>query len=212
MASQLNKGFTFTDGQSGYLSANLHALINSGTILPGAITEQTSAVPTTDSNFLYEHNGLKRCTLQQILNTIPANSPSNIAALRQLGVGSNQAAPGNDSRFPAVIRGIRLANGPAADTVAAPKDTLFTPVTLTHNQDIDSDDANVFTRVLSGNETFNLLNRRPGRTITIIIQLNGHTATFAPTPALATVGTGTTFWYITLTYTSLGSIGTGHLI
>ncbi len=206
---QLDKGFTFTDGGTGYTAANLHALIKGGTILPGAILEQLSAPPTTDSTFLYEHNGLRRCSLQQIIANVPANGAANVASLRRLGTAATMAAPGNDSRFPARFQGIRKANGPAADTIAVPKDTLFTPVNLQgagHTQ-VDWDAADVFYDHLGANKTYTFANIRSGRTVQLIVQLNGHVATLPVAIGTVVVGNGTTLLHGIFTSSGLGITG-----
>jgi hypothetical protein len=210
MAAQLQKGHTFHDGDTGVAAATLNSLVDSGTILPGAITEQTAGAPTTDDSFLYADGttgGLKRCTLQQVLNTIPANSPASTAALRKLGVGANMAAPGNDARFPAILRGIRVANGPSPDTVAGSPDLTLPNVNLSGKTVIDWSQGSVFYDSLGANKTYTFIAELNGQSIQLIIKKNGHTPTLPVSIGTVVVGTGTTFLHVFLTNTPLGTTG-----
>lgn len=194
MPAQLSKGYTFTDGQSGYVSANLHALINSGTLLPGAITEQANLIPVVDSVFLHASFGaLKNCTLQQILNTIPTSQPSNIASLRLLGTSATSACAGNDVRLPSRVTGLRRGNGANPDTAALPKDVSFAGVNVAALTQIDWDTADQFYADLTGDTTYTFANLRNGRDITIIIKLHGHAVTMPAVQlgSLTSIGSGT---------------------
>jgi hypothetical protein len=215
MSAQILKGHTFHDGDTAVSAATLNSFVDSATILPGVITEQAATLPTFTDSFLFAGaNGLKQCTAENILGLIPINAGASTASLRELGILGNQAAAGNDTRFPAQITGLRKGNGVGADTAAVPKDTLFPPVVLTANQTIDWDAADVFTRDMAASETFPMINFRVGRTITIIFKLNGHAAvlTSSPSPRITTLGTGINYWYITLTTSALGIMGNGTLI
>ena len=213
MPAQLSKGHTFHNGDTSISAATLNTFVDNGTILPGAILEQVAGPPTTDDSFLYAdgtNGGLKRCTLQQVLNQIPTNSPASTPALRRLGVGANMAAPGNDNRFPSPIRGIRLGNGPAADTIAAPKDTIFAPIDL-HTQlgVIDWDLADVFYETLGNDKTYTFANLRAGRRILVVLKTAGHAVTFPTLLGDAPPTTGNTgnIYYIEFTNTTLGTSG-----
>ena len=170
--------------------------------------------PTTDDSFLYADGtsgGLKRCTLQQILNQIPTNSPASTPALRRLGVGANMAAPGNDSRFPAKFQGVRRANGNGPDTPALAADFTLPCVNLTgaSHTVIDWSQGSVFYDSLSANKTytFNLASILNGQSIQLIIKKNGHTPTLPAAIGTAVAGTGTTFLHVYLTNSPLGTTG-----
>jgi hypothetical protein len=212
MPAQLSKGHTFHDGDTGVAAATLNSIVDSATILPGAITEQANAAPTVDDSFLFvdvTSGGLKRCTFQQAINLVPANSPASTAALRKLGVGANMAAPGNDSRFPARFRGIRVANGPAPDTAAVVGDLTLPNVNLTGaaHTVVDWSRGSVFYDSLSANKTYTFEAALNGQSIQLIIKKNGHTPTLPAAIGTVVVGTGTTFLHVFLTNTPLGTTG-----
>lgn len=214
MPTQILKGHTFRDGDTGVSAATLNSIVDSATLLPGAITEQAQVVPAVTDSFLYSKGtgGLRKCTLQDILNAVPSNQPGNIASLRKLGTGATMAAAGNDSRFPSTFTGVRMANGTAPDTVAKPSDIVTAPKILAANEAIDWNAFNVFTRDMAGNESYTFQRVKLGQTITIIFKLHGHTPTLNDNPSVYTAGTGTTFKCYRLTNTALGTIGTAYLI
>lgn len=216
MPSQLSKGTTFSNGNT-YEDTDFNNLVDSATILPGAISEQTQAAPVDADLFLYRQNAsslLKSCSLTQIINGFPANAAAATASLRSLGTTSTKAAAGNDTRFPQFQNGVRMGNGDgSADTIATPNDVAFGVTDLTGAPtEIDWAVGNVFIDDMTHSKTYTWANRHAGRTIVIIFKLNGHTATLPAGTAVASVGTGTTFWYVQITYTSLGTIGHGMLI
>jgi hypothetical protein len=211
MASQLSKGHTFHDGDTGQSAAVLNSIVDNATLLPGAITEQPFVTPTAGAAFLYESNGLKKGTLQQIINLVPHDSPASTASLRKLGPAANQAAPGNDARFPHHQTGIRMGHGAGGtDTVALTKDIAFPSVNLHNTSIINFDLGNVFYQDLTADKTFtDYVHRNDGQEVTLMFRLNGHTVTLPSGAALATIGTGTTYWYVKLSYAvGFGMLGT----
>lgn len=211
MPSQISRGYTFTDGTTGN-SSNLHALVDSGTILPGLIGEQANAAPADGDSFLIRqaaNTALKKCTLLQIRATIPSGTDATTASLRKLGTAATMAAPGNDVRFPANITGVRKGNNGAPDTVAKPVDTSYATKVLTGatNTVIDWDLANVFYDDMVSNKTYTFINVRDGRSIQIILKKNGRVATLPATIGTVVVGSGTTFLHVFLTKTAGGTTG-----
>ncbi len=60
--------------------------------------------------------------------TLLADQPANVASKRTLGTGSQQAAAGNDTRFPAYVYGLRKGGGNgSADTLAQPGTDYLKP-------------------------------------------------------------------------------------
>jgi hypothetical protein len=75
--AQLSKGTTYATNDQ-VTAANLNALVDSGTLLPGAITDQTAAVSVTGADTLLVNQGgvLKKATVTQVQTSItPDLSP-----------------------------------------------------------------------------------------------------------------------------------------
>lgn len=73
--AQLNKGTTYSTGDQ-VTAANLNALVDNATVLPGAITEQiaASSLTTSDSTLLAQSGGIRKATLGQILGLTDLSS------------------------------------------------------------------------------------------------------------------------------------------
>lgn len=73
--AQLNKGTTYSTGDQ-VTAANLNALVDNATILPGAITEQiaASSLTTSDSTLLAQSGAIRKATLGQILGLTDLSS------------------------------------------------------------------------------------------------------------------------------------------
>lgn len=71
--AQLNKGTIYSTGDQ-VTAANLNALVDNATVLPGAINEQiaASSLTTADSTLLSQPLGLRKATIGQILALSPA--------------------------------------------------------------------------------------------------------------------------------------------
>jgi hypothetical protein len=117
------------------------------------------------------------------------------------------AAPGNDSRFPAIFRGIRVANGPSPDTAAGSPDLTLPNVNLSGKTVIDWSQGSVFYDSLGANKTYTFIAELNGQSIQLIIKKNGHTPTLPVSIGTVVVGTGTTFLHVFLTNTPLGTTG-----
>ena len=197
MPSQLSRGFTFIDGSSGNTAGQLHSLVDSGTILPGSITEWSVATPAAGDRFVFYQGAtgaLKQATLGGILGNVSANGPDNVASLRKLGTAATMAAPGNDRRFPAQLTGIRAANGVLPDTVATAADLQLAGKSLVGITAIDWSAFEVFSDNLTGNKTYTFSNTGNGRRAVVAIKLNAFTPTFpAIQGTLPVLGSGTNY-------------------
>lgn len=73
--AQLNKGTTYSTGDQ-VTAANLNALIDNATVLPGVITEQiaASSLTTSDSTLLAQSGGIRKATLGQVLGLTDLSS------------------------------------------------------------------------------------------------------------------------------------------
>lgn len=194
--ADLQRGHTFTDGSSGNDSADLHALIDLGTILPAFITGKTAVATLEDVDTLVVHDSsasaLRKVTFANLYGSIPTDQAAGTASLRTLGTTSVKAAAGNDTRFPASVTGFRFGAGAGSNDLAATGKDFRFPVTISA-LDIDWDTGNQFYKSISGNSTFTFSNTRNGRAIVVVINLNGHTASF-PSMDLGTLislGSGT---------------------
>lgn len=187
MAS-IQKGTTFTDGVSANAAA-LNNLVDAATILPGIITDRTTATPATADQFLIydaSASALAQCTLQNIIDAFPTDATALSKSLRTLGTGATQAVAGNDARLSATLsagvgklRVVGTGGFGSLDTAAAPKDLIFTPVNINTLTNIDWDTADVFyDAALSANKTYTFSNVRDGRVIVLQINQNGHTVAF----------------------------------
>lgn len=104
--AQLNKGTIYSTGDQ-VTAANINALVDNATILPGAINEQLAAasLTTADSTLLSQPLGLRKATLGQILALSPtpdlsgylkADGSVSMTTGQQLTLGStSQIAPLN---------------------------------------------------------------------------------------------------------------------
>lgn len=209
--AQLVKGFTFQDGTSGN-AAQLNSLVDNGTVASGIIGDQADAVITANDRVLFlqsSTNTLKSRAIDAIIvDRLPLDGPPSVFSLRRLGTGPQNAAPGNDARFPAQITGIRKANNTAADTVAKAQDLVIAPFNLNGATAIDWRKSTTFYDTLSANRTFSLTNGVVGQTITVVLKFSGGTHTITFTGAnIATVGSGTTYAQCTMTSTPFGVTG-----
>lgn len=73
--AQLNKGTTYSTGDQ-VTAANLNALVDNATVLPGIITEQiaASSLTTSDSTLLAQSGGIRKATLGQVLGLTDLSS------------------------------------------------------------------------------------------------------------------------------------------
>lgn len=179
--SKLLKGTTFTTGVPA-TAADLNNLVDAASILPGAVTEQTTITPATGDLLLaYDVSGsaLGKFSVQDVIDVFPTDAAAGNKSLRTLGTTATQAAAGNDTRFPSSVTGIRKGAGAGStDAAAAPKDFIFTPNNLSGSSTIDWDLADVFYDTLSANRTYTFTNVRAGRVIVLQLNQNGHTVAF----------------------------------
>lgn len=188
--AKLQKGYTFTDGTTG-TAAELNSLVDSAILLPGAITEQTTTTPdVADSVLFYDTSaaGLRKNTFANVIALVPSEGVAATPSLRALGTGATQAAPGNDTRFPAAITGPRIGHGTSADTAAVPSDLAFAQKNLAGTLNIDWSTWEVFYDVLSGSGsartyTFTNSSVKP-RTITVVLDKGTWTGTIINWPTL----------------------------
>lgn len=209
--ADIQRGHTFIDGSSGNDSADLHELVDAATILPAAITAKGGVATLEDVDTFLVHDSsasaLKKVTFANLYGSIPTDDAAGTPSLRRLGTTSVKAAAGNDTRFPASVTGFRIGAGVGSADVAATGKDFRHPVDLDGDTEIDWDTGNVFYDSLSANRTFTFANKRLGRQIEIILELNGHTPTFPVDIGTVVVGTGTTILHVILTYTTVGTTG-----
>jgi hypothetical protein len=212
--ADIQRGHTFTDGSSGNVSADLHELVDDATILPEFITGKGAVITLEDTDLfvVYDNSAtaLKKQTFANLKASFPKDDTADTYSLRRLGTTSQKAAAGNDTRFPASVTGIRVGAGAGSNDIAATGKDFRHPVDLSGEDDdtvIDWDIGNVFYDELSANRTFTFANKRIGRSIQIVIKLNGHTPTWPVDIGTVVVGTGTTFLHLFLTYTAEGTTG-----
>ena len=179
--SDISKGTTFTNGVSAS-ATDLNNLVDAATIQPAAITGKGAVTPdVADSLLIYDNSGssLAKCTLQNVIDALPTdNGPAK--SLRTLGPTGNQAAAGNDARFPASVTGIRKSTGAGSTDVAAtPTDFKFPTQNINALTNIDFNAADIFyDTALSANKVYTFSNVGAGRSIVIQINQNGHTVGF----------------------------------
>lgn len=204
--SDIQRGITFTTSIPDAASA--HQLVDNATILPAFVTGKTAAIPTGGADFLFASptGALRKCTLTTLIGAFPNGGAASVYALRRLGTTGTTAAAGDDSRFPAVIRGIRQANGPAIDSVATPAQLSFASRPIV-GLNIDWSQSQVFTDSLAGNKTYTFSNVTDGRIVHIIVTLNGRTVTMPVGLAVNTLGTGTTIKHYILVKSAVGTTG-----
>jgi hypothetical protein len=103
--AQLQKGTTYSTGDQ-VTAANINALVDSATVLPGAITEQISAssLTTSDSTLLAQSGGIRKATLGQLQSVftpaegiyLKSNGSVPLTTGQQLTLGTTaQIAPLN---------------------------------------------------------------------------------------------------------------------
>lgn len=211
--SELQKGFTFQDGTTG-TAAQLHQLIDGAIILPGFIGDKAVTAPVGGDRFVfYQSNtqSLRAATLDGIKAAFPHGGAAGAYALRKLGSGAGEAAPGNDARFPARLRGVRLGNGPQPDTVAGAQDLCFPAVNLHGTPQIDWLASDLFYESLTANKTFTFANVpiNKAQMITVALKLNGFTVTWPSLLGAAPeINASATVHYFTFIRTPLGTSGT----
>ncbi len=213
--AQFSRGITFQDGTTGHTASELHQLIDSAHILPGFITDQAVVTPQGGDKFIFAQasNGtLKSVSHTGLVNSFPRDAAASAYSLRRLGTGALMACAGNDARLRNPGSGFRIGQNAAADRAAEPEDFLdpdlvIPPVSLSGQTVIDWDAGNLFVDDLSGNKTYTFSHLREGRSIVLIIKINGHVATMPAAIGSTNLGTGTTFEYHVFTRTSLGTIG-----
>src|SRR5581483_974048 len=211
MPSQLSKGHTFSDGTSGNTAADLNNLVDAGTLLPGAITEQTQTPPSVNDYFIFVRTAdgnLKKCSFQDIIDRFPTNATAGVASLRSLGTSATNAAPGNDSRFPARITGIRKGNNTSPDTAAVAGDFAL-PKNLNGGTTIDWTQGNCFYDSLVRYQAYTLTGGTVGQTVRVQIKRNGFDVGIATATlgSILTLGSGTTAIEYVFTATGNGITG-----
>lgn len=174
--------FADTGANATVNAARLNNHVNGSTILPAFISGKASGTPVTgDSVVFFSASGasLLKCTLATILalGAPPADPVAGTAGSRTLGTGAQQAAPGNDTRFPATVTGLRKGAGVgSADTAGGPADLAFTPALFTLSAGAASLNCalyDTFSGVLSADATLTLATIPDGSTILVMTQQDG---------------------------------------
>jgi len=206
--AQFARGITFLEGSTGHTAAEIHALIDNAHILPGFITDQPQATPVTSDRFGYVQsatNTLKSVTHGNLIASFPKDAAAGIYSLRRLGTAATMAAAGNDSRLRNSVSGFRFGQGAGVDRAVIAGDFKFLN-NLGAGTNIDWNLGNVHYATIAVNRTFTMTNGFAGRQITIIVKLNGHTATVNGVADLVTVGSGTNWARYYLTVPVVGTI------
>lgn len=163
-------------------AARLTNYVNGATILPAFISGKSSVSPLSGDSIVFfqaSSSNLVKSTLGTVLGlvSLPAVDPvAGTAGSRTLGAGAQQAAPGNDTRFPASVTGLRKGGGVGSNDIAAtPPDIAFTPTgagfagAVTLNCAV----SNIFFVTLNANATVTLSSVPDGGTVIVITQQDG---------------------------------------
>ena len=201
--SQISCPEIFTDAGAGreVNAERLNNALGALTALPGLITEQASGTPAVADSILFYKASTRVLSQNSFTALLAALMPTDpdaaTAGMRTLGTTSVKAAAGNDTRFPALVTGIRKSAGNGStDTAATPPDYALTPTvgTVASNATtLTCSTNNRFTVVLTtATFTLTLASFKDGDTIVVRTQ---HTASDSSTHTLNFVATsGTISW------------------
>jgi hypothetical protein len=179
--SEITPGVTFLDGQAVNASI-LNALLGSASIKTPFYTNKATITPVAADKILFLDISGSVFGITTIAALITAMQGATSATL----------AAGNDTRFPATLNGIRLANGANADTAAKPKDFVLAPtagVPSAGAVTLNCANNNLFTVAFVANTTVTLSNVTDGDLICIQITQDGTGS------RLLTLATTQTLWY-----------------
>lgn len=177
-------------------AARLTNHVNGATILPAFISGKSTVSPASGDTAIFfqaSSGNLVKATLSSILGlvSLPAVDPvAGTAGSRTLGTGAQQAAPGNDTRFPASVTGIRKGAGAGStDAAAVAADLVFAPLSPVNGGGVALSCAvyDKFTVNLTNNTTITFSNIANGATIlvqTIQDATGGRTLAWATTQTL----------------------------
>jgi len=123
--SQISCPEIFTDAGAGreVNAERLNNALGALTALPGLITEQASGTPAVADIILFKKVStgvLSQSSFTALLAALmPTDPDAATAGMRTLGTTSVKAAAGNDTRFPALVTGIRKGGGNGSTDTAA---------------------------------------------------------------------------------------------
>src|SRR6266576_1612415 len=208
MADLQRNNVTFNDGVPGDLTAaKLHALVDQATILPGFFTDRSQVTPVLSDfiTFLSNNTFIRKCTFTNLNTILPYDQAAGTASRRTLGPGASQAAPGNDTRFPATVNGIRVGVGAGSnDRAYDVNDGRFQYVDVSATNIINWDLSDTFYCAATFNHTYTFSNLPSfPRTIIFLVQSNGHNIVFSGCSFTAPVMIGVVTLF---TFTRVGGL------
>jgi hypothetical protein len=183
--ADVTAGETFADTGAGAAvnATRLNNHVAGLVIIPAFFSGKSSATPLSGDYVLFLQNSsgqIRKATWSTALGLValPAVDPvAGTAGSRTLGTGAQQAAPGNDTRFPASVTGVRKGAGAGStDTAAGPADLAFPLFSASLTAGVVSLNCALydsFTVLLDANATVTLATVPDNGTILVMTQQDG---------------------------------------